>query len=71
VSDRVTRDLDLNDSEPGKCHLPIDLSGEQAAIVADRGKRLQVIACAGSGKTRSIAARVSDQLHAWGWNHRR
>jgi len=42
--------------------LPISLSDEQAAIVTDRNDRLQVIACAGSGKTRSIAARVADLI---------
>ncbi len=46
-----------------QCDLPIALSDEQVAIVTDRGKRLQVIACAGSGKTRSIAARVADLIH--------
>ena len=42
--------------------LPTALSPEQTKIVTDRGKYLQVIACAGSGKTRSIAAHVADLI---------
>lgn len=42
--------------------LPISLTPGQQKIVSDRGARLQVIACAGSGKTRSIAARVTDLI---------
>ena len=41
---------------------PISLTPRQQKIVSDRSARLQVIACAGSGKTRSIAARVADLI---------
>jgi DNA helicase-2/ATP-dependent DNA helicase PcrA len=37
----------------------ISLSPEQKRVVSLRGKNLQVIACAGSGKTESIARRVA------------
>src|SRR4051812_31190774 len=37
----------------------IDLSAEQQQVVTHRGTDLQVIACAGSGKTESISRRVA------------
>lgn len=37
----------------------LDLSGAQQAVVSHRGTDLQVIACAGSGKTESISRRVA------------
>ncbi|MFN7917874.1 MAG: ATP-dependent DNA helicase [Vicinamibacterales bacterium] len=37
----------------------VQLSAEQQAVVSHRGADLQVIACAGSGKTESIAQRVA------------
>jgi DNA helicase-2/ATP-dependent DNA helicase PcrA len=41
---------------------PVQLSPEQQAVVAHRGSDLQVIACAGSGKTESIARRVASLI---------
>ena len=38
---------------------PISLSPEQQAVVSYRGGHLQVVACAGSGKTESISRRVA------------
>ncbi len=38
---------------------PLQLSPEQQAVVDHRGAHLQVIACAGSGKTESISRRVA------------
>ena len=49
-------------SQQSPVSLPISLTPGQQKIVSDRGARLQVIACAGSGKTRSIAARVTDLI---------
>ena len=40
----------------------IRLSPEQKSIVEDRNSRLQVIACAGSGKTESISRRVASLI---------
>jgi DNA helicase-2/ATP-dependent DNA helicase PcrA len=37
----------------------VQLSAEQQSVVGHRGSDLQVIACAGSGKTESIAQRVA------------
>src|SRR6476660_817073 len=37
----------------------VTLSPEQEAVVGHRGSDLQVIACAGSGKTESISRRVA------------
>ena len=37
----------------------VTLSPEQEAVIAHRGADLQVIACAGSGKTESISRRVA------------
>src|SRR5437667_1593753 len=37
----------------------INLSQEQEQVVAHRGSDLQVIACAGSGKTESISRRIA------------
>ena len=39
--------------------LGITLSPEQEQVVSRRGGHLQVIACAGSGKTESISRRVA------------
>lgn len=38
---------------------PFRLSSEQKAVIAHRGGDLQVIACAGSGKTESISRRIA------------
>ena len=38
---------------------PILLSPEQEAVVSHRGTHLQVVACAGSGKTEAISRRVA------------
>ena len=38
---------------------PISLSPEQHAVVSHRGSHLQVVACAGSGKTEAISRRVA------------
>jgi ATP-dependent exoDNAse (exonuclease V) beta subunit len=37
-------------------------SNEQEAIIRHRGGHLQVIACAGSGKTESIARRIASLI---------
>lgn len=36
-----------------------NLSGEQQQVVAHRGQHLQVVACAGSGKTEAVSQRVA------------
>lgn len=41
----------------------IILSPEQREIVDHRGARLQVIACAGSGKTEAISCRVASLIN--------
>ncbi len=42
------------------------LTPEQQAVVDHRGGPLQVIACAGSGKTESVSRRIADALSAKG-----
>ncbi len=42
---------------------PIPLTAAQQKIVSDRSDRLQLIACAGSGKTRSVASRVANLVY--------
>jgi DNA helicase-2/ATP-dependent DNA helicase PcrA len=46
-------------SEVGPVVTPLQLSPEQQRVVSHRGSDLQVIACAGSGKTESISRRVA------------
>ena len=41
---------------------PFNPSPQQQAVISHRGGHLQVIACAGSGKTESIARRVAGLL---------
>ena len=48
-------------TSPGRDPL-VTLSPAQQQVVAHRGADLQVIACAGSGKTESISRRVAKQL---------
>ncbi len=49
----------FSDASGNAVEFPIRLTSAQHCVVFDSAKRIQVIACAGSGKTRSIAARVA------------
>ena len=53
----VVTDSDLQPAR--QCPPSVVLSPSQQAIVDHRGQYLQVIACAGSGKTESISRRVA------------
>jgi superfamily I DNA/RNA helicase len=41
---------------------PITLSEAQREVVETRGRHLQVMACAGSGKTESVSRRVAELI---------
>jgi DNA helicase-2/ATP-dependent DNA helicase PcrA len=49
----------LSDPRPGTSFIP---STEQERVIAHRGEHLQVIACAGAGKTEAISRRVASLI---------
>ena len=52
----------VTDPHPSQGHDQLSLSPEQREVLEYRGGHLQVIACAGSGKTESISKRVASLI---------